>query len=241
MERKDYFKLSDDWLTEGLIDLEYKKYSLLSYLQGVDKRFDKLSLYPPFSDILFHYGNLLKFKENNSILLQNFPKTLSSVDLGKLRLFYERKFEDPDFMEELKKIIDFALPALSKKIQTGKDIYDKIEDSIVLEPVGICPLNQNEGYLLINVANDKYVHVFEYQVSFFNTADSEYRGIHTKFLDKMRRSISNTFESIKLALIKKHKKLPNPATFLVAAKTKSPLEETLLPISKRMLIQKLSA
>ena len=33
-------KLEKDWLTRGLIDFEYKKYILLSYLQGVQSYFD---------------------------------------------------------------------------------------------------------------------------------------------------------------------------------------------------------
>lgn len=240
MSQKNYVSLSDDWLTEGLIDLEFKKYKLLAFLHSVDDKFKTKRLYPPFADVIFHYKNLLKFKENNEILLKSFPKNISSVDLEKLALQYESKFQDPEFMEELQRIVEYAEPKLSNKIREGKELYDEIENQIKIEPIGLCPINQNEGYLLLNVAHDPQVHVFEYQITIFDSADSKYRGIHTQYLQGIKKSISNTFESIKMGLIKQYKKLPNPATFIVDSKEYAPLDETLLPISKRLLVQKIS-
>lgn len=240
MKQKKYISLSDDWLTEGHIDLEYKKYILLSYLKSVEERFKHRKLYPPFADIIFHYKNLLMFQEKNETLLRNFPKNIKSVDLNKLALQYEKKFDDPEFMQELQKIIDFSMPMFTEKIQNGKELYDEIERHIKIEPIGLCPINQGEGYLLVNIAGDSHVHVFEYQISIFNSADAKYRGIHTNYLERIRKSISNTFESIKMNLIKRYKKLPNPATFIVDSAIHTPMEETLMPISKRLLIQRIS-
>lgn len=241
MTDNKYISLSDDWLTEGLVDLEFKQYKLLAYLQSVDEKFKSKRLYPPFADIIFHYKNLLKFKENNETLIRNFPKNVSALDLKRLALQYESKFEDPEFMEELKKIVEFAEPKLGNKIREGKELYDEIESQILIEPIGLCPINQNEGYFLVNIANDPNVHVFEYQISIFDSADSKYRGIHTNYLQRIKKSISNTFESIKMGLIREYKKLPNPATFIIDSKAYAPLNETLLPISKRLLVQKISA
>lgn len=241
MSKKEYVRLSDDWLTEGLIDLEYKKYKLLAFLQNVDERFKSKSLYPPFADVIFHYRNLLKFRESNETLVRNFPKQLKRVDLNKLALEYEKSFNDPEFMEELNRIIEFALPQFSDKMREGKEIYDEIEGQIKFEPIGLCPINQNEGYLLLNTSEDRFIHVFEYQITLFKSANAKYRGINTTYLEKVRKSISNTFESVKLGLIKRYRKLPNPATFIVDSKVPAPMEETLLPISKRLLIQRISA
>ncbi|PIQ20585.1 MAG: hypothetical protein COW65_14085 [Cytophagales bacterium CG18_big_fil_WC_8_21_14_2_50_42_9] len=48
-----------NWLTDGLIDFEYKKYQLLAYLKGVQCEFKKKRLYPIFSDVMMHYQNIL--------------------------------------------------------------------------------------------------------------------------------------------------------------------------------------
>ena len=58
--------LKHDWLTEGLIDYEYKKYVLLAYLKDVSRRFNQSELYPFMSDLVFHYRNLIKVRESKT-------------------------------------------------------------------------------------------------------------------------------------------------------------------------------
>ena len=47
-------KLSQDWLTQGLIDFEYKKYVLLAYLKTAKESFGRVELYPFLTDLVFH-------------------------------------------------------------------------------------------------------------------------------------------------------------------------------------------
>ena len=54
--------LDKNWLTEGLIDFEYKKYELLAYLKNVGKSFSENRLYPFLGDLIFHYNNILSLK-----------------------------------------------------------------------------------------------------------------------------------------------------------------------------------
>ena len=68
-------KLSNDWLTQGLIDFEYKKYLLLAYLQTVKSSFGKGELYPFLADLVFHYRNLQALKENKSLIREAFPRS----------------------------------------------------------------------------------------------------------------------------------------------------------------------
>ena len=98
-------KLSNDWLTDGLIDFEYKKYILLAYLMEVRKNFDSTKLYPFLSDLVFHYRNLLKLKENKQLFYDSFPKRLSKADFEKLKLVYQDIVSDDDVMKEMEEII----------------------------------------------------------------------------------------------------------------------------------------
>ena len=47
--------LNRDWVTEGNLDVEYKKYLLLAYLQFVQQNFSQKKLYPPLSELIEHY------------------------------------------------------------------------------------------------------------------------------------------------------------------------------------------
>ncbi|MFM6350079.1 MAG: hypothetical protein ACKPFK_33810, partial [Dolichospermum sp.] len=71
-------KLDSNWLTQGLIDFEYKKYVLLAYFKTVKESFTRVQLYPFLSDLVFHYRNLQTLKNNKSLLRESFPKKLST-------------------------------------------------------------------------------------------------------------------------------------------------------------------
>jgi hypothetical protein len=47
----------------------------------------------------------------------------------------------------------------------------------------------------------------------------------------------NTYENIKIDLMKSRKKLPNPATFFIETKLEYSVEATLMPITKRLLMK----
>src|SRR5688500_4378817 len=99
-------RLSKDWLTQGLIDFEYKKYLLLGYLQTVNKSFSKVELYPFLADLVFHYRNLMAVKENKALIRESFPKEISLEEFKKLELSYRQMVEDDSIMSELESIID---------------------------------------------------------------------------------------------------------------------------------------
>jgi hypothetical protein len=86
--------LSETWFAEGRIDFELKKYTLLAYLQEVNRYFDENKLYPQLADIIFHYNNIVAFRENKKYLQEHFPKKLTGLQMEKLQLIYEQMLED---------------------------------------------------------------------------------------------------------------------------------------------------
>src|SRR5450631_1202915 len=100
--------LSETWFAEGYIDFELKKYTLLAYLQQVNKYFDQNKLYPQLADIIFHYNNIVAFRENRRFLQEQFPKQLTEINMQKLQLVYERMIEDNELMKELEEIIHYS-------------------------------------------------------------------------------------------------------------------------------------
>ncbi|WP_315816346.1 hypothetical protein [Paraflavitalea speifideaquila] len=106
--------LSETWFADGYIDFELKKYTLLAYLQEVNKYFDANKLYPQLADIIFHYNNLVAFRENKKYLQEQFPKKLTGIQLEKLQLLYEQIIEDDEMMQELEDIINYSTGKMKK-------------------------------------------------------------------------------------------------------------------------------
>ncbi|MCE9538009.1 MAG: hypothetical protein K8R85_02165 [Bacteroidetes bacterium] len=232
--------LSQNWIVENLIDFEYKKYELLGYLQGIKQEFRDEKLYPALSDLIAHYNNLITIKNNKQQLSESFGKSLSKIDFDKLKLIYESIEKDNQLINEIENIIDFSIPQLESHLKEGKDIYNTMEGNMQIEPIGLTPLNPNEGYMFINDGKQNETYVHQYNISFFEHANENFRGIHTSFITSFAYSYINTFESIKIQLIKEKPLLPNPAVFAISSQKEYPLTESFIPIAKRTLVRYIS-
>jgi len=233
--------LKENWLTEGLMDFEYKKYILLAYLTSVKQNFKSAMLYPHLSDLVFHYQNLLALKENKQMLNSHFPKELSKADLDTIRLEYKKMVEDDEFMKVLEDIVLYAVPQFKKMLEEGKNIYEHIEENLQISMVGLSPLRFDEGYFFLREENKREMKIFEYQITIFENATEKMRGIHTNLLETMALSLGSSLVSIKTDLIRRYKKLPNPATYFIYSKFCFPLQESLLPVAKRLLVKHIAS
>ena len=233
-------KLSKDWITQGLIDFEYKKYLLMAYLQTVKSSFGKVELYPFLADLVFHYRNLHALKENKALLKDSFPKELSIEELKRLELSYREMIEDDSVMSELESIINFALPQIKDSLQEGSIIYEYVESQCEISPVGVTPLYAKEGYLFVTEPPEKETNIYRYQMSIFEGTQEQLRSLNTQFIERVEKNTLNTYERLKLDLIRKFKDLPNPAAYLILARMKFPFVETLMPVAKRLFVKHIS-
>ncbi len=230
-------ELKYDWLTEGIIDYEYKKYILMAYLKDVRHNFSLNKLYPFLSGLIFHYRNLQRIREKKKIIFEQFPRSISRADFEKLQLTYKKIINDDDIMKELGDIIEFAMSNFKNLLDEGKDIYEFVEDNIEIIPIGLSPLYAKEGYLLVEEQKISEMEIYRYQITIFEGADEKYQGVHTHLVERFERSLMNTYENIKLMLVRRYKDMPNPATYLLTTKFQFPHTETLLPVAKRLLVK----
>ena len=233
--------LQKDWLTQGLIDFEYKKYVLLAYLSAVKNSFDRVDLYPFLSDLVFHYRNLVAVKENKSLIRDSFPKEISLEEFKRLELSYTKMVEDDAMMKELESIIEFAIPRLKNSLQEGSGIFELVESKCEIAPVGVTPLYAKEGYLFVTQPPEKETNVYRYQVSIFEQSHEQLRSLNTEFIERIPTTITNTYENIKLELVRRYREMPNPATYLILSKMKFPFTDTLMPVAKRLFVKHISS
>jgi hypothetical protein len=215
--------MGENWLTEGLIDFEYKKYLILAYLSKVKASFNKSELYPFLADLVTHYRNLLTIKENKSFIGDTLP------------------IEEDTIIQELEAIISFAIPEFKSSLDDGVQIYDFVESNCEISPIGLASLYTPEGYVFLSQPPENETNVYRYQLTFFEQSNETMRGLHMQYLKTMTRSLSNTYEHIKLQLIREFTSLPNPSVFLIHSKMRFPYVQTLVPVAKRLLIKKIAA
>ena len=233
--------LSETWFADGYIDFELKKYTLLAYLQEINNYFNENKLYPQLADIIFHYNNLVAFRENKRYLQEQFPKKLTGIQLQKLQVLYEQMVEDDELMEKLEEITNYSAYKMKSTISNGTEIYEFVEENLTISPIGLLPLDTNEGYFFLNGGNGNETRVYQFRLSIFEKHDEKYRSIKTGFVNSWQRNMANTYESIKTELIRNKAELPNPAVYSIETPLVYPIEETLLPIAKRSLVRYITA
>lgn len=229
--------MSETWFAEGYIDFELKKYTLLAYLQEINRHFGENKLYPQLADLIFHYNNIVAFRENKKYLQEHFPKKLTGLQIEKLQGLYEQMIADTELMKELEDIIHYAADTMKTTISSGAEIYEFVEGALTISPVGLLPLDVQEGYFFLSAGNSKATRVYEYRLSIFEKHNEAFRSMKTAYVDVQHRSMANTFENIKYDLIKSHRRLHNPAVYSIETTLSYPVEETLLPIAKRSLVK----
>ncbi len=125
-------------------------------------------------------------------------------------------------------------------ISEGAQIYDFVEQQLQIEPVGIVPLYKDEGYVLIRYGGYTEVRVYNYTIALFEHKNARYRSIKMTYLDTRTKNLSNTYEQIKLDIIRTIRALPNPAVYKIEFPLSVPFNETLLPVAKRVLVKHLA-
>lgn len=233
--------LSNNWFIEGRIDFEFKKYTLLSYLQHINKQFHTNKLYPELADLVFHYNNLVSFKQNKDVIYKQFPARISKANIDEIKIIYQKIVEDDEMMKEIQEIINYAIDEMDDSIQEGKELYDFVEKSITVFPIGLVPLYPYSGYMFLVDPDSSDTKVYEYNITIFENQTEKYRGINTTYVNSYERNFINTFENIKADLIRNKKDLPNPAVYGVETSLSFPLDQTLLPIAKKSLVKYLAA
>lgn len=230
-------KLKKDWITEGLQDFEYKKYILLAYLKHVEEHFDETKLYPFMTDLIAHYEDLKLLKSEKKSIRQEFPKKISRIDLNKVELIYQRIYEDDELPASIEELIEYAIPTMENTLGKGKALYESVSSDLIIDTVGIIPLYKEEGYLFMENGSSKATEIFQFRIKKFILQNEQVRGVHFQWMDRIARGIGDTLEQVKLKLIQTYRNLPNPATFVIHSQSPLPLEETMLPMSKRLLLQ----
>ena len=130
---------------------------------------------------------------------------------------------------------------MKSTISSGAEIYESVENSFKIAPVGIIPLETSEGYMFLQNASSNQTYVYYYRITMFEKHDEKYRGIKTDYINSWQKNFVNTYVTIKSELIRHRRDLPNPAVYSVETGLKFPIQETILPIAKRSLVRFISS
>ena len=231
--------LKSTWITDHTLDLEYKKYVLLAYLQKVKEAFNGNKLFPFYSELTSRYRELKTLKNDKAALENNFPKELVGLDFETLKLRY-RIGNENEILEDVEELMHYALPKMKLLKAEGEEVKKWLLSQMKLDVIGVLPIYKDEGYLFLELDNKNTKDIFRFHKKPYFTASAS-EELNIKYLYTVNKSRFETHEGLKHQLIKQFKELPNPATFCVSANLHLPVKSSYLPLSQELLRQFLRA
>ncbi len=228
------------WLTQGLLDAEYKEYMLLAWLQKVKAELRGTKLYPALAEVIRKHRELSMIREG--LEKGRIQGPVEGIDFAKMQLLRSRIKGHSDLVDYLEDLIERALPHLTETMKEGKSLYDLIDSRIEFTPIGVQPLHVREGYLLVThgASHERQLMAYRYTQSRVQQGGDAFLELSLKCVESRPLSRVETTEAIKWTLIRRHRDLPQPATFHVHMEWKIPVDPTLLPIARRRLLREIA-
>lgn len=230
-------RLSFALFIDALRDREAAQYNILAALKEIHTHFRQNCIYPDLTDIIEVHQQTLDIFKRSKELDESLPRTLSGVDLRNLTLLYSLQTSPDATIEGIKELLEWSLPHVEMTLEEGKIIYDFVDEHCHVNPVGIIPTYQDEGYFIVPDVQQSLYAIFRYQITVFTGAEDKYRALRSRLVDIIpMNGVVRDFRSLKLELIKLFPELPNPAVYLCETDIEFPFAETLFPIAKRKLL-----
>ena len=235
-KNKYEFILDTDWIFQGYVDVEHRRYVLLDYFKKMGKFLEEVKIYPMFLELSIHLGNIHTLLRDNKILYTD--KEILTPDYELLP--EDLKMKDIPVLSEEEEI---AYQQILKESQTlikdyfnfAKSLWTLVFDSIDIK------VKRNKGNIKSKTGFFYYrlndlVYVWKYQTRKVYKVDDQYRTtldliyngeIKDLTIKKILTKFSKTYET------KGESKLP---VFEMSAEIDYPIDETLAPMFKRKLL-----
>ncbi len=237
-------RISIDTFLSSETDLEMNQYRILGGLKQLSLDLDRKKIYPALAQLIGLKNSLEQIKAGRNNLNGKFPREIKSFNVKEQKVTFEipADFNNPQNVELVFELINWALPVIQEKIEEGIVLFDFVEKNLTLEQVGILPIYKEAGYFMITDNRASELQVHKYESSLFYSGKEKFRSLKTELVKSEEQTvIRKSPESIKQDLLQERHDLPNPATFICDTDLDFPFMETILPVAKRKLMVALAA
>lgn len=229
--------MKTDWLFQEPIDLEHKQYILLDYFQKLNEKLDNFEVYPTFIELSLHFANVRTLIGENKLLstdkkFEFFDDELLVSDL-KYNQIPQLKEEE---IYEYQEILKYSAPKIYDYFNIAKSIWGIVNESVSLTvKKNKNNLRSKGGYFYFDNKKEKTIYVWEYKLKKTRTTN-EYRNYSNLIYNgpKDNLTLSEIITNFsKWNISEDNKTYP---IFEASGGEEYPLNETLLPIFKRRIL-----
>lgn len=237
-KKKIPFKLNPEWMFKEPVDFEYNKYTLLGYLQKCEDSFEKLQIYPDFTELSLHLANIQSLMKENTLLLteKKFEDCDDEILIKELYPKMPPKLEETE-QEELDKTLEFSTNKVFDTFNLGKSIWNLVYDNIhITLKKNKENIASNSGFAVYLDKKNEKVFVWEYNIKKVGKKDFNHKTYLTLIYegsekDKTLTSIIGENTSWKESELFKLQPI-----FEVKSNQDFPMKETFVPMLRRKIM-----
>jgi len=240
MDKKDKdkikFLMDTDWVFQGSIDAEQKKYILLNYFQKLNKNLEEFKIYPMFTELSLHLGNVQTLINRNQILYTE--KKFNSFD-DEL-LMYDLKVKDipklnEDEYDEYQRILRYSQPKLFDYFNIVKSLWMVINEKIYVNvKKNKKNIGSSSGFFYYE--KDGKIYIWKYTKRKVNKIPNQYRTKIDLIYQDDKQELTITQLLSMFSTTYKSKKEDKFPIFEIVCNDEFPMNETLIPLFKRKIM-----
>lgn len=225
--------MDTDWIFQGILDAEQKQYVLLDYFQKLNKHLENMEVYPMFIELSLHLGNIQTLINQNKILYTQ-KKFLTNDDellISDLQVKDIPVLSEEEIVE-YHQILKNSQPQLYDYFGFAKSVWSIVYESVdIILKKNKTNLKNKHGFLYYKT--EDIIYVWKYSVKKIYKTNGQTRTV-TKLVysgPENNLTVTEILSKFSKSYIKDNE-VTYPI-FEIVCKNDFPIEETLLPISKR--------
>ena len=212
----------------NVTDLEKSKYLLLSKFKLCEKELDESRLYPTYQMLINLYQQLVEvMNRHNKIFGKEYTDAITEEEMDEKQKLINRE------IEKSFELMHWAFAHLNKNLETGKAIYDFVDESINIESIGINSEYNKQGYFVIPDVSERLMRIIRYEKNLYKILKTKEVGNYEMNIIVIPNEVTRNRMYADDII--------NRIIYMLNTELSFPFSETILPVAKRKFLNFLEA
>lgn len=157
------------WFLQPTIDLEYKYYILMGYLQRIKESFSNTGFEKSFKHILVIKRDLISFIKKNE-LSQRTLGNMTEQEKEEFNRLLEMNSDNIDYIHE---IVRNSIETIDNFLEKNKDVHKKYNSLVDVESYTSKQNYWDQGFLILRKNGEEFMRIFNWFFSIIKIGDKE--------------------------------------------------------------------
>jgi hypothetical protein len=204
-------------------DVEKSRYQLLNKLKYCEMEFNQSRLYPTYQMLINIYRQLADIiSRHNKIFNKEYTDALNEEEMADKQKLIN------DEIEKSFELMHWAFSHINKNLETGRAIYDFVDESINIESIGIDTRYNKEGYFVVPDNRGRMLKIIKYERNLYKILKTREVGNYEFNIILIPKNIVRNYIISDDIL--------NQIIYYLDTELSFPFSQTILPVAKRKFL-----